>query len=150
MFSSHSMSNIMQLQHFWSLELMGTQIKSKAKSNDTYCQPADDKKSNNASCSLHSFERQINPPRPHNIHFDCVMYGNLTFWTVTPTEENKGVIVVLVKRIIKLTYFCPIYMIDTCYCIMFLYTREKQSTVGSAECVCVCVHLYVCAKKKQI
>lgn len=77
---------------------MGTQIKSKAKSNDTYCQPADDKKSNNASCSLHSFERQINPPRPHNIHFDCVMYGNLTFWSVTPTEENKGVIVVLVKE----------------------------------------------------
>lgn len=65
------------------------------------------------------------------------MYGNLTFWSVTLTEESKAVIAMLVKRIIKLTYFCPIYMIDTCYCIMFLYTREKQSAVWSAMCVCI-------------
>jgi len=75
------------------------------------------------------------------------MYGNLTFWSVSLAEENKGVIVVLVKRIIKLTYFCPIYMIDACHCVMFLYTREKQSMKYR---VCVCAHLNVCAKKKQI
>jgi len=66
------------------------------------------------------------------------MYGNLTFWSVSLAEENKGVIVVLVKRIIKLTYFCPIYMIDACHCVMFLYTREKQSMKYR---VCVCVRI---------
>ncbi len=75
------------------------------------------------------------------------MYGNLTFRSFTLTEENKAVIVVLVKRIIKLTYFCPIYVIDVCHCIMFLYTWEKQSTVRKAR---VLAYICVCQEKADI
>lgn len=74
------------------------------------------------------------------------MYGNLTFWSVTLTEENKAVIVVLVKRIIKLTYFCPIYVIDVCHCIIFLYTWETERWEKSA---CACMHIRVPRKSRN-
>lgn len=67
------------------------------------------------------------------------MYANLTFEGVTLAEENKAVIVVFVKRIIKLTHFLPIYVIDIAI-IFCSITLERTTALWEFQSVCVCAH----------